>query len=410
MINLACIRGNIGYWTYYSAVIKLKDLVADNRVITVSESDELYTKNINRILQREINQNRIKAIKEYIKTNEERFFNSLIVAIHKGNPKWSDIDLYDKIEVDGSRLDESQISFFESKFGILTLYGDEEIFALDGQHRLKGLRKAYGEDNSLAEKEIPVIFVIHNHEHVDKTRRLFTVLNKYAEKPKGAELIILDEDDVAAINTRKLVMEHPILSKSNALSNSKTANIYKSDNKSFTTLVTINKINKKLYSKPSSFYTSRPKAIIVDELYQKSIGFWDTLFEVFPELESFIDGETDIELNNKPISRNDSSGGSLLLRPVGQELIANAYTKFVGSNDIDEFKRKLREIDFNLSGNNWKYIFWNEKMLGKELKLKNDIMLFLLGKFTNTNEIHREVARVYRLHNQEYSDEIQPIN
>ncbi len=410
MINLACIRGNIGYWTYYSAVIKLKDLVTDNRVITVSESDELYTKNINRILQREINQNRIKAIKEYIKINEERFFNSLIVAIHKGNPKWSDIDLYDKIEVDGNSLDESQISFFESKFGILTLYGDEEIFALDGQHRLKGLRKAYEEDHSLAEKEIPVIFVIHNHKQVDKTRRLFTVLNKYAEKPRGAELIILDEDDVAAINARKLVMEHPILSKSNALSNSKTANIYKSDNKSFTTLVTINKINKKLYSKSPSFYTSRPEATVVDELYQESIGFWDTLFEVFPELENFINGETDIELKNKPILRNDPSGGSLLLRPVGQELIANAYKKFVDSNDIEEFKRKLREIDFNLSSNNWKYIFWNEKILGKEIRLKNNILLFLLGKFTNANEIHQEVARVYGLHNQEYSDEIQPID
>ena len=66
MVHLACLRGNIGYWTYYSTVIKIKDLVTDNRVITVSESEELYTQNINRILQREINQSRIKSLKKYI--------------------------------------------------------------------------------------------------------------------------------------------------------------------------------------------------------------------------------------------------------------------------------------------------------------------------------------------------------
>ena len=88
MVHLACLRGNIGYWTYYSTVIKIKDLVTDNRVITVSESEELYTRNINRILQREINQSRIKSLKKYIKGNDERFFSSLIVAVHKGSPKW----------------------------------------------------------------------------------------------------------------------------------------------------------------------------------------------------------------------------------------------------------------------------------------------------------------------------------
>lgn len=408
MINLACIRGNIGYWTYYSTIIKLRDLVTDNRVITVSESEELYTKNINRILQREINQSRIKALKDYIKTSNERFFSSLIVAIHKGNPKWSDIDLYDRIEIEGTPLNDSETTFLSSKFGILTLFGGEEIFALDGQHRLKGLRKAYEEDNSLADIEIPIIFVIHNHEYVDKTRRLFTVLNKYAEKPKGAELIILDEDDVAAINTRRLVMDHPILSIANALSSSKTGNILKSDTNSFTTLVTLNSINKKLYSKPKAFYTSRPSNDMVEELYLKSAEFWDLLFDIYPELKDFINGEPNVTINDKPISREDDSGGSLLLRPVGQELIANAYTKF-SNNEKDEFKRKLREVDFNLSSNNWKYVFWNEKMLGKEGRLKNNLLLFLLGKFNDSNDIHQEMTRIYKLHNQEYTSHIQPI-
>jgi DNA sulfur modification protein DndB len=408
MVHLACLRGNIGYWTYYSTVIKIKDLVTDNRVITVSESEELYTQNINRILQREINQSRIKSLKKYIKENDERFFSSLIVAVHKGSPKWSDIDLFERIEIDGSEIEQEQVNFLGSKFGILSLNGDEEIFALDGQHRLKGLRKAYEEDETIANLEIPVIFVIHNHSQVDKTRRLFTVLNKYAEKPKGAELIILDEDDVAAINTRRLVIEHPILSKPNALSSAKSGAIPTNDNKSFTTLVTLYNINKKLYSQNASYYTVRPDDTVIENLYQKSVVFWNTLFEIFPELINYIDELEDLTINDKPILRNDDSGGTLLLRPVGQELIANAYTKF-STAELSEFKRKLRLIDFNLSGNIWKYIFWNEKMLGKEAKLKNNLLLFLLGKNTNEDEVHESMRRVYNTNGQEYENHVHPI-
>ena len=74
MLHLACLKGNIGFWTFYSTIVKVKDIVEDKRIITVSESEELYTKNINRILQREINKKRIKQISKYISETEERFF------------------------------------------------------------------------------------------------------------------------------------------------------------------------------------------------------------------------------------------------------------------------------------------------------------------------------------------------
>lgn len=199
MIHLACTHGNLGYWDYYSTVMKIEDIVNNNRVITVSESEELYTNNINEILQREIKESRIKSLKNYITDDGDRFLGSLVLAIHKGAPKWTDIDINRTFEIDGSMIDDSSLDFLNSKFGVLSLNGDEQIFALDGQHRLLGLRKAYSEKPEIGELDVPVIFVIHNHNNLERTRRLFTVLNKYAEKPKGAELIILDEDDAAAI-------------------------------------------------------------------------------------------------------------------------------------------------------------------------------------------------------------------
>lgn len=408
MRHLACIRGVIGYWSYYSTVMKIKDVVENNTIITVPESEELFTKTINQILQREVNTKRTKQISNYITNNEERFFSNLIVAFHKGEPKWTEVEISNNFEVDNSALDQDSISFLSNKFGVLTLTGDEEMFALDGQHRLLGLRAAFEENPDIGNLEIGITFVIHKSDYIDKTRRLFTVLNKYAEKPKGAELIILDEDDAAAINTRKLVTEHPVLSLPNALSDSKSGAIANNDFSSFTTLVTLHKINKLLYSGNNINYNIRPSNEILEELYTISCDFWNLIFEIFPELVQYINGEENILINGININRNNETGGSLLLRPVGQELLAFAYNKFT-NEERESLRQKLRLIDFDLSSLNWKYIYWHEKMLGKEAKLKNDLILYLLGKNINAQSIHTNMARVHQSFGQQYNNNINPI-
>ncbi|MFE3849296.1 DGQHR domain-containing protein [Flavobacterium sp. LB3P45] len=408
MRHLACIRGVIGYWIYYSTVMKIKDIVENNTIITVPESEELFAHTINEILQREVNSKRTKQISNYISNNQERFFSNLIVAFHKGEPKWTEVEISNNFEVDNTLIDSDSISFLSNKFGVLTLTGDEEMFALDGQHRLLGLRAAYSENPAIGDLEVGITFVIHKNEFLEKTRRLFTVLNKYAEKPKGAELIILDEDDAAAINSRKLVTEHPILSIPNALSNSKLGGLTNNDLTSFTTLVTINKINKILYLGIDIDYNTRPSDEILQDLYTLSTNFWNLIFETFPELIQFINGEENILINDIAINRDNETGGSLLLRPTGQELLAIAYTKF-NLEEREILINKLRLIDFDLSSENWKYIYWNEKMLGKEAKLKNDLILFLLGKNVNAVNIHNNMNRVYQSYGQDYHNHISQI-
>lgn len=395
-LYLPCLRGIIGNWTYYSTVMKIKDIVDNNRIITVAESDDLYTKNINEILQREINKSRINKISKYLQTSEERFFNSLTVAIHQGNPQWYDIDIGSRFEIENATIDTDTINFIENKFGILALSGGEQIFALDGQHRLIGIRDAYKINPELGEEEISLIYVVHNQENKEKTRRLFTVLNKYAEKPKGAELIIIDEDDCRAINTRKLVEEHPIFIKKNALSSSKSGNIQNNDFDSFTTLVTINNINNILYKKQANFYTQRPSDELLEEFYAISKEFWDFFFNIFPEIEQFIDGQNNIELNGK-FNRNSDTGGSLLLRPVGQELVARIYMEFKKNNDLDNLKTKLRKVDFNLSGNIFRYLFWHKgKMQSKDKDLKYKLLKYILGIFDNKKFIDTKMTEIYK--------------
>lgn len=409
MIHLACTHGNLGYWDYYSTVIKVEDVVRNNRIITVAESEELFTNNINAILQREIRNSRIKALKNYILNNNERFLGSIVAAIHQGEPKWTEIDINQNFEIEGTSIDELAIDFLGSKFGVLTLMGNEQIFAIDGQHRLLGLRKAYAENPEMVGKlEVSILFVVHQHNRLDKTRRLFTVLNKYAEKPKGAELIILDEDDAAAIVSRRLVTDHAQLSKPNGISSSKSANIPTSDVTSFSTLVTINAVNKILFRKTTEFYTIRPSDAIINSLYEKAALFWDTIFEAFPELIQYIEGEENVTINDKPINRSDESGGSLLLRPVGHKLLADVYNKFE-SNERQDFIDRIAQVNFNLSSSNWIYIYWNKKMIGKELTLKKNMLAYLIGKYNDANFIHEGMSRIYENHNQNYDNHITQV-
>lgn len=408
-IHLPSLRGNFGSWNYFSTVIKVKDIVESNRIITVPESKALYTKNINQILQREIDFTRIGKIKEYLLKSKERFFSSLIVAIHKGNPEWADFDLERQFRIDNELIDDSDVEFIENKIGVLTLSGNEEIFVLDGQHRLLGIRKAFEEDKTIGEDEISVIIVIHKADLKQRTRRLFTVLNRYAVSIKPAEKIILEEDDAAAILTRKLVQEYPTFIMDNAVSSTKLSNLTATDTKNFTTLVCLYEINKILIGY-STLYKSkviiRPSDDVLEKLYEKITAFWDFFFESFPNVVKFIKEEK----VPATFARNKKSGGSLLLRPEGQLLFASIYKEFEESKRLQVFKSNVSKIDFNLSSQNWMYVFWKgDAMETGHKKLKKSIFRFLLGKKEEKNSINSELTKIYKDYNLTFKDNLKSV-
>lgn len=398
-LYLPCLRGVLGDWTYYSTIMKVKDIVDHHRIITVPESKELYTENINEILQREIDSTRINKISKYLNNDREHFFSSIIVAIHKGNPQWSDIDIEEKLTIGSFSIDGDSLSFIENKFGILSLSGSEEIFALDGQHRLVGLRDAYKKNNKIGEEEISLLYVIHNEKNIIRTRRLFTVLNRYAEKPKQAELIILEEDDAAAINTRKLLTDDSTLSLTGAISTTKGGSIQPNDN-SFTTIVTVYNINKILYGKTVDFYRVRPSEREIKSFYKTSVNFWKFFFECFPYLKQYIEGDKLIKHKGRFIYRNIKTGGSLLLRPVGQELFAKIYKYFDNRDELEFLRKNITKINFDLSSKHFKLLYWKDgKMLPKNMVLKQNLVLYLLGQYKDEKRIMKELNQIYESFN-----------
>lgn len=406
-LHLPCLRGVIGNWTYFCSVMKIKDIVG--RIITVSESKELYATNINEILQREINSKRVDQIKDYINNNPEHFFSSIIVAIYQGNPIWSDFDIESHFRIENNCLDTKEIEFIENKLGILSLSGEEVIFALDGQHRIKGIREAYKNNPVIGDEEISLTFVVHNQNERQRTRRLFTVLNKYAQKPKEAELIILDEDDCAAIITRRLLEYHPVLSLANAISNSNIASIPTNDFISFSTLVMINRINKELLRKNRIDYTKRPPEEELYNYYIECKDFWDFFFIQFPQIKNIIESNQIFYFNNGDLyNRNNQTGGCLLLRPIGQFIFAQIYNVFKEQNQLDVLSEKVRLIDFNLNGYLCKYITWHNKIIGKSVSLQRNIFYYILG--INKNEsIHQDISKVYESFGALYKEKIHKL-
>ena len=99
--------------------------------------------------------------------------------------------------------------------GFLELRGTERLFALDGQHRVAGIRNALKAGTQIGDDILTVLFVPHLNDEtgVARTRRLFVDLNKRAVPVARKDIIILDEVDLAAILSRRLVDEHPWFSR-----------------------------------------------------------------------------------------------------------------------------------------------------------------------------------------------------
>lgn len=189
-IRTPAIVSEIGDWRYYITSLTFEQINA----FVERLSNELHnSKKLSDLLQRSITSN-YKKITSYILEHEDRFFNSIVLAVYEGDPQFREIDF----EYENERY---------GTMGLLEFTGDEIIFPVDGQHRVEGIKKALLTKRDIAKDKIPVIFIGHRNDQSGKerTRRLFSTLNRYAKPVKKSDIIAIDEDDVIAITTRYLV-------------------------------------------------------------------------------------------------------------------------------------------------------------------------------------------------------------
>lgn len=361
-ISLPCLRGRMGDWYYYVTVLKFSEVAL--RVKLPKEINNKYkdkSLKLSEWIQREIEENRTNSIVDYLKNQEQRFFNSLILGIYDGKPSWQDIELDHSDIYDNN---EEELEYFSKTFGILTLTGDESIFAIDGQHRASSIRKAVEQKPGLKNDEIASIFIAHKTsiEGNIRTRRLFSTLNRYAKPVSQSEIIALSEDNNCAIITRELIDEFILFS--NKILITKTRSINRENTNSFTNVMVLYDMVERLLTDKSVLgikVTGHPKndfitSRVENKILKKEIAYvkevFEKMFDTIPELKTF--------KKEGVIDRQDKKT-SLLFRPIGQNIFIDVYKVCSENNKVDECLTFFSNRKFNLVNEVWRKVFWDEE-------------------------------------------------
>ena len=325
---LPALRGVMGDWTYYSALVDLQQLAE-----RVEFADEIQPhQGLSDMIQRGLDDKRPPEIADYLLTQTERLFNSLVIATHGGSPNWfplSEVSTDD----DEQQLAELTEEHVES-VGFLTFTGEEALFAVDGQHRLAGIKTAVDQDPEREWfDEIPVIFVGHKHDDqgLVRTRRLFTTLNKNARPVSKRDTIALDEDDVMAICVRRLIEQESHLFGGERIALVAENNMPPGDETSLTTIGNLYDVLAILFSQAKTKLRRRRKTLqkmrpVDDELeayFELARSFFDKLRTRFEELDAFFSAQD----TRAVVKRYRTEGGSILFRPAG----LNLFTTVVAS-------------------------------------------------------------------------------
>jgi DNA sulfur modification protein DndB len=387
---LPCLRGAIGNWVTYTCLMRLSDIDK-----LISFADDIHkNKSLSKLIQRQLKQERAKEIGEYLINEQEAFFNSLVVAIYEGEPKWHQFDTIDSKTIGVENFEAPDYAL--ECMGYLSLTRDEKIFALDGQHRLAGIQYALEKNPEIGGQQITVTFLAHFNDDagLKRTRRLFTTLNKRAKPVNKDAIISLDEDDVCACATRYLVEESDYFSGSK-LKYQATNNIAYRDCYSLTTIGNlydlikiIMKDGKRMTPKIIDNYlgTDDDKAL----LFQEVFDVFDYMFGSIPCLVDFQNAEN--ESDRKIIVekyRNKLDGGHLLFRPLGLKLYLISMCKYINkqenfTNECRNFIDRTCDMDLLMESLLLKDKFW-DSVNKKIMKINADVTNEIVNKIMHYN-------------------------
>ena len=385
-LYLPSLRGIIGDWVYYPTLMKLKDIAE-----RVSIADEIYqSKILSEMVQRVIKRTRGKEIKDYLIKQEQRFFNSLIVATYDGNPSWYDItSIKNNNRFDAEDIPEDVVA----GIGILSLNGKEKLFTLDGQHRLIGIREAVAAAPHLGEDELSIIFIAHRTDPagLERSRSLFTTLNKNTVRVSKGETIALDEDDAMAITVRRLVTENPMFMDNRILNNT-TDNIPKSNQTCFTTIgnlydlleilfteIYVTSEKKRLRDRKDELTKVRQPDHILDEHYKNACDYFKRLTDSFLPLKEFADAP-----DNSIVVKNyrHSDGGSVLFRPIGLKILTEVIAVLGERYPLPECFKLISKLPTDLTQAPYNRVIWDpsQKKIMRGRTLAKNLLLYMLNQ------------------------------
>jgi len=366
------LKAKMGDWQYYVTVMKLGKIARECRL-----ADEIHAnKDLDDLIQRAIQDRVQKEMVPYLLNESQRFYGALVVAVYGGDPEFSEVKVKDGHHLIDDNEDRSSYGF-----GLLRFDGSQIYYALDGQHRLKSIQEAIAQNADLAKEEITVIILKHENskDGLERTRRLFSTLNRRAKPTSSGMNIAIDEDDAIAIVSRRLVKENDTL-KILVLSNlgSKQINPSKSHDPYITTLPAFYETNEILlgaynggFDIDAKFKQFRPSNDELDDYYSYLENIWIQLLEKCPGFDTVLkgrrkpgdirkrmdaDGATVLDDSGKAIA-----GGNVFARPIGHFILADVL-KLVGvqgKSIEDAIDAIMAHVPMDIDKSPWVRVIWN---------------------------------------------------
>jgi len=374
------LRAHMGDWIYYISFLRFKD-IADR----VSLAQELHTSKVLKdLIQREVDESiHSQSIKRYLLQQDQRLFNALVIAVYGGAPTWAELKIDATTQLGMGPIP----TYMKGALGVLVFDGTEKLFAVDGQHRVVGIKRAVVEKQDLGSEEVCVVFVGHSNDRngLERTRRLFTTLNRYAKPVNKTENIALDEDDAMAIVTRRLLESYHLLKEFTSIKKGKS--IPTSDRRNLTTIVTIYDALDKYFGGERKawrdFKKQRPSERQLEEFYKRAKELWDGLVSAFPPLKELSASEPEDEVSFK--YRNRNTGGHLIFRPVGLLMIISVIRYLIADGkSLKQAISRVASAPMFLLEQPWSGLLWdpvNHRMTvsGENQKVATRILLHGVG-------------------------------
>lgn len=382
-IVLPALRGIMGTRAYYTCLMGLRELST-----RVNYAKEIHANDaLSDMIQRALEDKRSKEIAAYLQDNSDRFFNSLVVAVYDGEPNWHPLSDVKSRYGSTATLELSEETI--ESVGFLTLRGDEKLFALDGQHRLAGIKRAIRDGMTESDDEVSVIFLAHKNtaDGLEATRRLFTTLNKTARRIAKNAVIALDEDDVMAICVRRLVEDSRFFTGRNAAFIA-SSNMPRSNRHSLTTIgnlydvlgVLFSTARTELRATKTKLKRERPADSDLERYVVFAIRFFEAVERHMGELYEYFRRD-----EKEPVvaKYRGHHGGSVLFRPVGLEIFTHVISHLTNDLSLDAAVRRASLLPRRLSEFPFVGLMWdaNRGTVSSTHKvLIRDLLLHMAGE------------------------------
>lgn len=353
----------MGEWYYYVTYMKFEDVASWIKATTeVHKSEKL-----SEWIQRRLVESHAEGIANYLVTEPQRFFNALVIGVYGGRPQWAGLRVHSLEDSKLFELSEDQEIELEASVGLLALSGREKLFAIDGQHRVAGIKQAIAIKPELNQDEICAIFVGHETtaEGMARTRRLFTTLNKTARKVSTADIVALDEDNAFAVVTRMLVDDFALFRRGEMIAFVPTPAIPVNDMNSVTSILSLYQQCKDLYDpnqiigapkKKEVVMYARPSEDVIQQLFAFLCNYWTTVVKTVPEMRRVFDRRTK-QVSGEFRKKNRNH---LLFRPIGQRAFAGAVHVLMQRGwDLESAVKGVASVDLWIHHQKWHHILWD---------------------------------------------------